>query len=36
MECPHLHYGFPYFLPESFLKGDGLYPDDRDRMGFVS
>lgn len=36
MDCHYLHYGFPYFLPESFFKGDCLDPDDGDRVGFVS
>ena len=31
----YLHYGFPYFLPESLLKGDGLDPDDGHRVGLV-
>ena len=31
----YLHYGFPYFLPESMFKGNCLNPDDRDRVSFV-
>ena len=31
----YLHYGFPYFLPESLLKGDGFDPDDGHGVGLV-